>query len=348
MSNFFMKTNYFGYDIYSPLFLFHESNVRVQEFVKERFSELFLALNRDIDESFSFENIEKKCQNAASMVVNGEIMRAQAELKVENELRSEFENHASLKRELYDRAKIIHDQLLKPLNNHFDNYDAEINFLDFGCGDGLVSQNIYKSGKTGQLSFSLNKIVLADIYDYRADEIRDAQDKYIYIPIQEGHHNLNLKVVDEEEELLFDCILLSTVLHHSWDPQNVFRNCYKLLKPGGVMAIIESCVAITANHVLRHPNVQGQYLNNGNHSVNQFTSMDIHEQTLYGTFFDWFYNRVLHDNVQVTYQFGSPFAWNELFEEFHGIKCVNTFFEGFDQRTVPEFHTLHILKKEII
>ena len=74
------------------------------------------------------------------------------------------------------------------------------------------------------------------------------------------------------------------------------------------------------------------------------------EQKLVNIFFDHFYNRVIHYNpdpekkVNVPYNFLTPEKWRKKFEA-RGTEQEVLLFTGFDQRTVPEYHTLQVFRK---
>jgi hypothetical protein len=67
-------------------------------------------------------------------------------------------------------------------------------------------------------------------------------------------------------------------------------------------------------------------------------------------FFDHFYNRVLHyspnpeNKVNVPFNFNTPNGWETLFSNC-GLKQETLLHLGLDQPTVPEYHTLHVLRK---
>ena len=74
------------------------------------------------------------------------------------------------------------------------------------------------------------------------------------------------------------------------------------------------------------------------------------QQRKINIFFDHFYNRVLHyskdakTKVNVPFNFNTPANWEKVFAEF-GLKQEGLVHLGLDQPTVPEYHTLHVLKK---
>ena len=107
----------------------------------------------------------------------------------------------------------------------------------------------------------------------------------------------------------YDTCFLITVLHHCDDPLRVLREA----------------IRVTRKRIIINESV---YLNEVNRRFNMF--------------FDWFYNRVLHDNVNVPCNFNSPEGWEHLFRD-EGLSVVSSQDIGLDQVTVPEYHWLYVL-----
>ncbi len=57
---------------------------------------------------------------------------------------------------------------------------------------------------------------------------------------------------------------------------------------------------------------------------------------------DWFYNRVLHSNVNCPFNFQTPWGWEETFRS-HGLKISASVDLGIDQPLAPEYHWLFAL-----
>jgi len=74
------------------------------------------------------------------------------------------------------------------------------------------------------------------------------------------------------------------------------------------------------------------------------------QQRKVNIFFDHFYNRVLHyskdakTKVNIPFNFNAPNNWEKIFAKC-GLKQETIIHLGLDQPTVPEYHTLHILRK---
>lgn len=85
----------------------------------------------------------------------------------------------------------------------------------------------------------------------------------------------------------FDCTLLLTVLHHAKHPLKLLQDVWKCTKQR--LIIIESVFDISPSQLLSSPFESGQY-----------------SQFINAIFCDWFYNRVLNQNVHVPYNFDTP------------------------------------------
>ncbi len=107
----------------------------------------------------------------------------------------------------------------------------------------------------------------------------------------------------------FDLSFLIVVLHHCDEP----------------LKVIEEAIRVTRKRIIVNESV---YLNEANRRFNMF--------------FDWFYNRVLHDGVNVPYNFNSPEGWEHLFREL-GLGIAASVDIGLDQITVPEYHWMYVL-----
>ena len=73
------------------------------------------------------------------------------------------------------------------------------------------------------------------------------------------------------------------------------------------------------------------------------------QQRRVNIFFDHFYNRVIHystdpnSKVNVPYNFNTPERWKKEFADA-GLEEEKVVHLGVDQPTVPEYHTLHVLR----
>ncbi|MDO8626917.1 MAG: hypothetical protein Q7K42_00495, partial [Candidatus Diapherotrites archaeon] len=79
--------------------------------------------------------------------------------------------------------------------------------------------------------------------------------------------------------------------------------------------------------------------------------LEFGQQLLLNVFFDHFYNRIIHyseyaeNKINVPFNFQTPQNWKKFFAK-NGLRQEEVIMLGFDQPTVPEYHTLHILKVE--
>lgn len=193
--------------------------------------------------------------------------------------------------------------------NQIKNYIIGGEIADFGCGDGLVS---YFSNN---LYFPKYKFDLYDIQNYL-----DARVKLIFNNIVERKE---LDTIDK-----YDTVLVLTVLHHANDPINVLKNVINICKKR--IIIIESVYGLTSfDHNIYSP----------------LYGLDINLQIKYAIFWDWFYNRVIHDNVSVPYNFQTPQNWEEVFKKYN-LDIIHKENLGVDQKIVPEHHYLFVLDKQ--
>jgi SAM-dependent methyltransferase len=188
------------------------------------------------------------------------------------------------------------------------NYIAGKSVLDFGCGDGKVGELIARSGL---------EVTLADIYRHA----HTCETGLEFVSLEEN----TPAPIDKQ----YDTTLLLTVLHHSNTPMQTLQDAVRLTKKNGSIIVIESVYGID--------------------DKTAFGRLHAEEQRCANIFFDHFYNRVIHysDNpltkVTVPFNFRTPEQWKDVFERNGnvqtGVVCL-----GIDQPTVPEYHTLHVLR----
>ena len=189
--------------------------------------------------------------------------------------------------------------------------------LDYGCGDGLVGLGLQDD----------HAVTLCDIVDYRNSASLHLP--YFLIP-PTG------KIPFEDRA--FDTILLLTVLHHADDPRRVAQEACRLARHR--IIVIESVVGVDQSCCLLGDPEQPNSLRS-QHELGNFLELSMGEQLMFASFIDWFYNRILHIDVNVPYNFGTPRLWNELFFDL-GAQGAGVCHLGLDQLAVPEFHTLHL------
>lgn len=177
--------------------------------------------------------------------------------------------------------------------------------LDIGCGNGMITDLVRSRFK---------RIQLLDVVDYL------------------GERELPFKLYTEGQPLpieeTYDTVLLLTVLHHSRNPEQLLRLAWKATARR--LIIIESVVGVT-------------------HAVDgvRYDLIDepIESQIGFAAFVDWFYNRVLHDDVPVPYNFTTPSRWMSLFAASN-MSVLENLSLGQDIEIGPEYHTLFVLEKD--
>jgi ubiquinone/menaquinone biosynthesis C-methylase UbiE len=177
--------------------------------------------------------------------------------------------------------------------------------LDIGCGNGLISSLARKHFKD---------IILLDVVKYLPAAL-----------------NLPFKLYVEGQALEVDkpadTVLLLTVLHHSCNPVELLKLAWGVTKRR--LIIIESVVGV---HMAN---------NKAKYDLLDFSDED---QIAFAAFIDWFYNRVLHDNIPVPYNFTTVEKWISLFLQLN-MPLVKTQYLGQDIDIGPEYHVLFILEK---
>jgi SAM-dependent methyltransferase len=178
--------------------------------------------------------------------------------------------------------------------------------LDIGCGNGMVAT---------LLRGRFREIQLLDVVQYLPPEL-----------------GLPFKLYKEGESLpvdkSYDTVLLLTVLHHAVDPVELLKLAWGVTRKK--LIIIESVVGI-------HNLPAG-----ATYALVNFPDKD---QIAYAAFVDWFYNRVLHDDVPVPYNFTTPEKWISVFTEHH-MKLGQVVHLGQDIDIAPEYHVLFVLQRE--
>ena len=106
-----------------------------------------------------------------------------------------------------------------------------------------------------------------------------------------------------------------------------------MLKPEGSVVVIESVFGVSK-----------QTTETKNRETSHFVSLTSHEQKQVNMFFDHFYNRILYRDVHCPFSFDTPDGWRSRFETA-GLREETRRLLGIDQPIVPEFHTLHVFRK---
>lgn len=179
--------------------------------------------------------------------------------------------------------------------------------LDIGCGNGMIANLI---------SDRFKEVQLVDVVDYLPRQLR---------------RRLTFTKYEEGEPLPFDkpfdTVLLLTVLHHSTNPRKLLKFAWSMT--ARKLIIIESVVGIYAL-------VQ--------HAKYELVDSPLELQIGYAAFIDWFYNRVLHTDVPVPYNFTTPETWKSHFEQ-KKMHLERTVHLGQDIDIGPEYHIMFVLQK---
>jgi 2-polyprenyl-3-methyl-5-hydroxy-6-metoxy-1,4-benzoquinol methylase len=178
--------------------------------------------------------------------------------------------------------------------------------LDIGCGNGFIS-------KLAEARFK--EILLLDVVQYVHGTVG--------LPFKQYAEGQPLPI-----DKPYDTVLLLTVLHHSINPIELLRQAWDATKHR--LVIIESVVGV---HELC-PSAPYELVKSSDE-----------DQIAYATFVDWFYNRVLHNNVPVPYNFTTPEKWRATFLE-NGMHLKDTIHYGQDIQIGPEYHVLFVLEKD--
>lgn len=215
-------------------------------------------------------------------------------------------------KKLSGRANIIYSQI-KP-------YLIKGSVLDFGCGDGKVGVLCAKDG---------HEVILTDVYKHPFVDNTGLEFKLF----EQGSRT----PMNSNE---YDNTLVLTVFHHSDDPIKTLKESYRVTRPNGRVLVIESVYGVTGKEL----SIDGRKIAKG------YLSLSQEQQRTANIFFDHFYNRVIHysadakTKVNVPFNFNTPNEWKTIFEK-EGFRQEKVIHLGIDQPTVPEYHTLHVLKK---
>jgi SAM-dependent methyltransferase len=210
---------------------------------------------------------------------------------------------ARLVARLDDRSTLIYGQIKSWITGD--------SILDFGCGDGKVGWKIK------QASPQMN----VDLYD-----VMSYIDPTVHLDGHIGPRNNSAGLKNA-----YDITLLLTVLHHCSDPRQVLEDVIRRTRKR--LIIIESVFGV--QHDRR--NMSSNLLP----IEQEFVSAPPHVQFMYAEFIDWFYNRVVHQEVNVPFNYDTPAGWSEQLSRYGTV--VSTEMLGIDQPLVPEYHLLLVV-----
>ncbi len=233
----------------------------------------------------------------------------------------EREVHAVLDREglttafpqkLFERTELMYEQLKPHL--------LPGSVLDLGCGDGNVGRLAANEGYD---------VTLADVFTHPNIEQTG-------LPFKLFKQGERTPFADDQ----FDNTLSLYVYHHSDDPIGSLLEAKRVTRPGGRIIVMESVYGIGGIQLPLEEYKKARV----------FTRLPTSEQQrMSNIFFDHFWNRVLmysddpDKKINVPFNFNTPRGWSNIFYRNRLVK-EEVIHLGIDQPTVPEYHTLHVLR----
>ena len=135
-----------------------------------------------------------------------------------------FDNYAKTwdTQKRIDRAKIISNEI----SNSID-IDKNYTAMEFGCGTGLISFNLYDKFKN---------ITLVDSSIGMIDILNSKINKYEITNMIPLHLDIS---IEDTIGMKFDIIYTSMVLHHIHDTKAIIKNFNKLLNKDGYLCIVD-------------------------------------------------------------------------------------------------------------
>ncbi|GAA0076671.1 class I SAM-dependent methyltransferase [Clostridium sp. CTA-5] len=121
-----------------------------------------------------------------------------------------------------NRAKVIANEI-----NNSINIDKNFSAMEFGCGTGLISFNLYNKFK---------EITLIDSSRGMIDILDSKINKYKVNNMIARH----LDIFDENSlDMKFDVIYSSMALHHICNTEKIIKRFYELLNESGYLCIVD-------------------------------------------------------------------------------------------------------------
>ncbi len=99
------------------------------------------------------------------------------------------------------------------------------NILDVGCGGGILAEELAKEN---------SNVIGIDIAD---SLIKCAKQHASKQKLVIDYRKTNIELISEEFNEYFDMIACMELLEHSNNPEIILSNCYRLLKPNGIIII---------------------------------------------------------------------------------------------------------------
>jgi SAM-dependent methyltransferase len=255
------------------------------------------------------QNIVRQCLQAAMNSPSQEEYEEQAHKIIDAEKIMQ-----RIPQKLSERASFMYQQISP--------YLLAGNLLDYGCGDGQVSELIIKKG-------TCECADLADVYEHGHIKATGLPFKLF---TQGGKAPFS--------DAAFSNVLALTVFHHSSNPVESIKDVSRLTKQGGRVVVVESVYGVDGKQL---PKEMKQ-------KIVEYLALSAEQQRIVNVFFDHFYNRILSYNpnpatkVNVPFNFNTPENWKKLFAQ-QGLEQEKVVHLGLDQPIAPEYHTLHVLRK---
>lgn len=120
------------------------------------------------------------------------------------------------------RARVIAEKILESINIQ-GNYSA----MEFGCGTGLVSFNLYNKFK--KITLIDSSIGMIDILNSKIEKYKAGNMEAMYVDL----------IREDLKEGGFDVIFSSMVLHHINDVNLIIKKLYQLLNRDGYLCIVD-------------------------------------------------------------------------------------------------------------
>ncbi|MBZ9607556.1 class I SAM-dependent methyltransferase [Clostridium estertheticum] len=124
--------------------------------------------------------------------------------------------------ERINRAKIVADEISKSID-----IDKNYSAMEFGCGTGLVSFNLYDKFKRINLVDSSKGMI--DILNFKISKYKVNNMFTNYLDISDKN----------SLDMNFDVIYNSMVLHHIHNTASIIKSFYELLNENGYLCIVD-------------------------------------------------------------------------------------------------------------
>ena len=223
-------------------------------------------------------------------------------------------------RPVVELEKLLHDKIVRQSEAERELHDGmrnRANIIFSQIAKYLVGDSLADVGcGHGLVSWAardrFKDILLLDILDYRDPDV-----------------SLPFRMYSQTDappfERSFDCTLLITVLHHAIAPLELLKIVWGCTRQR--LIIIESVFGVT-----------------GKSTDSPLPQFDTPTQLCYAVFCDWFYNRVLNQDVSVPYTFNTPEKWREIFRKLPATIAAEADL-GVDLDIVPEHHFIFVLDR---